>query len=90
MTVDTLHLDRGYAWDTVPQALPQSYGIHDVVRAPKRARRSASPRPKTVPLGMRWTIERTNSWLSNFRQQRRSTDRNTTGPPRTTRSSLSR
>ena len=33
---------------------------------------------ETVPLGMRWTIERTNSWLSNFGQLRRSTDRNTT------------
>ena len=27
---------------------------------------------------MRWTIERTNSWLSNFGQPRRSTDRSTT------------
>ena len=26
---------------------------------------------------MRWTIERTNSWLSNFGQLRRSTDRST-------------
>ena len=27
---------------------------------------------------MRWAIERTNSWLSNFGQLRHSTDRNTT------------
>ena len=75
--VETLHLDRGYAGDPVLK-LCESYGIHDVVRAPKRARDTARRRPKTVPLGMRWTIERTNSWLSNFGQLRRSTDRNTT------------
>ena len=28
--------------------------------------------------GMRWPIERTNSWLSNFGQLRRNTDRRTT------------
>ena len=75
--VETLHLDRGYAGDPVLK-LCESYGIHDVVRTPKRARGTARRRPKTVPLGMRWTIERTNSWLSNFGQLRRSTDRNTT------------
>ena len=26
---------------------------------------------------MRWTVERTNSWLSNFAQLRRNTDRRT-------------
>ena len=30
---------------------------------------------KVVPLGLRWPIERTNSWLSNFGQLRRNTDR---------------
>jgi hypothetical protein len=33
---------------------------------------------KHVPLGMRWPIERTNSWLSNFGQLRRNTDRKVT------------
>ena len=36
--------------------------------------------PKTgqpLRLGMRWAVERTNSWLSNFGQLRRNTDRNT-------------
>jgi transposase len=28
-------------------------------------------------MGLRWSVERTNSWLSNFGQLRRSTDRNT-------------
>ena len=74
--VQTLHLDRGYAGDPV-LATCHSFGLHDVVRAPKRARGSARGQPETMPLGLRWTIERTNSWLSNFGQLRRSTDRNT-------------
>jgi hypothetical protein len=51
----------------------RSYGIADVVRSPKRPRASTRRKPKAVPLGLRWTIERTNSWLSNFGQLRRST-----------------
>ena len=30
---------------------------------------------KSVSLGMRWPVERTNSWMSNFGQLRRNTDR---------------
>ena len=75
--VETLHLDRGYAGNPVLRVCAQ-HGIHDVVRSPKRPRAGTRRRPKTVPLGMRWTIERTNSWLSNFGQLRRSTDRNPT------------
>ena len=74
--LETLHLDRGYAGGPVLQTCSR-YGVVDVVRAPKRPRAATRRRPKTVPLGMRWTIERTNSWLSNFGQLRRSTDRNT-------------
>ena len=74
--VQTLHLDRGYGGDPV-LATCHSFGLHDVVRAPKRARGSARGQPETMPLGQRWTIERTNSSLSNFGQLRRSTDRNT-------------
>ena len=74
--VETLHLDRGYAGDPVRRTC-ERFGITDIVRAPKRRRGAARGRPRTVPLGMRWTIERTNSWLSNFGQLRRSTDRNT-------------
>ena len=29
-----------------------------------------------APLGMRWIVERTNSWLTNYGQLRRNTDRN--------------
>ena len=74
--LETLHLDRGYAGNPVLETCNR-YGVHDVVRAPKRPRAATRRRPKTVPLGMRWTTERTNSQLSNFGQLRRSTDRNT-------------
>ena len=74
--VETLHLDRGYSGNPVLETC-HNYGIEDVVRAPKRPRGRTRCTPVAVPLGMRWTIERTNSWLSNFGQLRRSTDRNT-------------
>ena len=72
--VETLHLDRGYDNDPVRRACAQ-WGIDDIVCAKKRPRRSTPRKPKAVPLGMRWAVERTNSWLSNFGQLRRNTDR---------------
>ena len=74
--VETLHLDRGYSGNPVLETC-HSYGIDDIVRAPKRPRGRNRRTPRAAPLGMRWTIERTNSQLSNFGQLRRSTDRNT-------------
>jgi hypothetical protein len=32
---------------------------------------------KTSSMGLRWPVERTNSWLSNYGQMRRNTDRRT-------------
>ena len=72
--IATLHLDRGYAGEPV-RLTCEAFGIQDIVRTPKR-RPSANRRaPKHTPLGRRWTIERTNSWLSNYGQLRRNTDR---------------
>ena len=74
--VETLHLDRGY--DGAPALNTcASYGIDDVARSKRRPRGRTGTRrkPKTAPLGMRWPVERTNSWLSNFGQLRRNTDR---------------
>ena len=34
-----------------------------------------NPTKLPTPLGMRWTVERTNSWLTNYGQLRRNTDR---------------
>ena len=71
--VETLHLDRGYHSGAVAR-LCAALGIDDIVCAKKRPPHTAAA-AKTVPLGLRWTIERTNLWLSNFGQLRRNTDR---------------
>ena len=71
--IDTLHLDRGYIGARVDNSAAAA-GITDLVRPPKR--KPGSDRPAApAPLGLRWTVERANSWLSNFGQLRRSTDR---------------
>ena len=49
----------------------------ELVCSKARPRGTAHGTKKIVPLGMRWPIERTNSWLSNFGQLRRNTDRRT-------------
>jgi transposase len=69
----TLHLDRGYD-NPVVRRLVAGLGIElNCSKVRKRAKtRQATT---TVPLGLRWPIERTNSWLSNFGQLRRNTDR---------------
>ena len=72
--IETLHLDRGYHGAPVLQTCA-SYGISDVVCSNRRPRGRTRRKPKAVPLGMRWSVERTNSWLSNFGQLRRNTDR---------------
>ena len=71
--IETLHLDRGYDNDAA-RALCAGLGLNDVVCARKRPRGKAKKKAP-VPLGMRWPVERTNSWLSNFGQLRRNTDR---------------
>ena len=72
--IETLHLDRGY--DNAPaRAACAAAGIDDVVCAKKRPAGGSRRKPVTAPLGLRWTVERTNSWLSNFGQLRRNTDR---------------
>ena len=54
-----------------PSDLPN---CEDVV-CPRRRPAGEARVKRTVPLGMRWPVERTNSWLSNFGQLRRNTDR---------------
>lgn len=71
--LETLHLDRGYDNARVRRVCSQ-LGISDVVCAKKRPA-GKGKRPVRVPLGLRWPVERTNSWLSNFGQLRRNTDR---------------
>ncbi len=72
---DTLHLDPGYDNGAV-RSLVALGGIDDLVCSKRRKAGTATAK-KRLPLGMRWPIERTNSWLSNFVQLRRNTDRRT-------------
>jgi transposase len=73
--IETLWLDRGYDSDVTRTRL-SAFGIDDAVIAKKR-KRGAQEGTKTQPMGLRWPVERTNSWLSNFGQLRRNTDRKT-------------
>jgi len=71
--IDTMHLDRGYD-NNIVRALCADLGIDDLIVAKKR--KAGEGKIKlAVSLGMRWPVERTNSWLSNFGQMRRNTDR---------------
>jgi len=80
--IQTLHLDRGYD-SALTSTRCTDLGLTDVVCAKKRTKGTAKTKPtakaKTtttkLSLGMRWPVERTNSWLSNFGQLRRNTDR---------------
>ena len=71
--IGTFHLDRGYDNNVVRQ-LCADIGLDDLIVA-KRRRHGTGRVRLDVPLGMRWPVERTNSWLSNFGQLRRNTDR---------------
>ena len=84
--VQTLHLDKGYDSLLTTQRC-HGLGLTDVVCAKKK--RKGAPKTKktkkppngeaktkkTHTLGLRWPVERTNSWFSNFGQLRRNTDR---------------
>jgi hypothetical protein len=72
--IETLHLDRGYD-NGVVRARCAEVGLHDVVCAKRRTRGVGRVKKTALPLGLRWPVERTNSWLSNYGQLRRSTDR---------------
>lgn len=71
--IGTLWLDRGYDGLRVRDQLAER-GIDDAIIA-KHSRRKAGKGSKNPKLGLRWPVERTNSWLSNYGQLRRNTDR---------------
>jgi len=73
--VDTIWLDRGYDSAITRQRLAE-HKLGDAVIAKRRKRGSDTPKTNQ-PMGLRWPVERTNSWLSNFGQLRRNTDRRT-------------
>ena len=73
LDVQTLHLDRGYDSSLTLQRCHR-LGLTDIVCA-KKKRKGETKVKKPLSLGLRWPVERTNSWFSNFGQLRRNTDR---------------
>jgi transposase len=77
--VETLHLDKGYD-NRVTISLTSTVGIDDLVcakrRKPGETKVVVSPTKNgSHTLGLRWPVERTNSWFTNYGQLRRNTDR---------------
>jgi len=70
--VDTLHLDRGYDYPVVRDRLAV-FGLDDVSIQRRGTKEPGKQQP--VRLGLRWIVEATNSWWSNYGQLRRNTDR---------------
>ena len=71
--IETTHLDRGYDFGKIRRLLNDA-GLDDLV-IQKRRRPGDPDRPMPMRLGLRWIVEATNSWLSNYGQLRRNTDR---------------
>jgi transposase len=71
--IETIWLDRGYDSGATRKRLAER-SMADAVIAKKRKRSSAQIKINQ-PMGLRWPVERTNSWLSNYGQLRRNTDR---------------
>ncbi len=70
--IETMHLDRGYDCQRVRDVLAE-FNIDNAVIA--RRPKPGEPAVVKVGLGRRWPVERTDSWLSNFGQLCRNTDR---------------
>lgn len=73
--IETLHLDRGYDYPKIRAQLT-ALGLDDINIQRRHPPDSTQPKPP-LRLGMRWIVESTNSWLSNYGQLRRNTDRKT-------------
>jgi hypothetical protein len=70
--IDTLHLDRGYDYPIVRMQLAE-LGLADLNIQRRGSKEPGKKQP--VRLGLRWIVEATNSWWSNYGQLRRNTDR---------------
>ena len=73
--IETLHLDRGYDYPKTRARLA-GLGLDDL-NIQRRKPRGTLTRRLPMRLGLRWVVEGTNSWLSNYGQLRRNTDRRT-------------
>ena len=73
--IETIWLDRGYDSDAHPRSPGRARDRRRGHRQEAQAGGQGEEPPS--PMGLRWPVERTNSWLSNFGQLRRNTDRKT-------------
>ena len=71
--IGTLQLDRGYDYPVVRKRL-RAAGINDF-EIQRRGTKVPGVKKQPVRLGMRWIVEATNTWWSNYGQLRRNTDR---------------
>jgi transposase len=71
--IGTLSLDRGYDYPAVRARLG-TRGLTEL-DIQKRGTKPKPGEPHRLTLGLRWIVEATNTWLSNYGQLRRSTDR---------------
>jgi transposase len=72
--IETLHLDRGYDYPKIRAELAR-YGLDDLDIQRRRQRGAPVATKAPQRLGLRWVVEGTNSWFSNYGQLRRNTDR---------------
>jgi transposase len=70
--IETLHLDRGYDYPIVRARLGE-LGLDDL--SIQRRGTKVPGKKQPMNLGLRWIVEATNSWWSNYGQLRRNTDR---------------
>lgn len=70
--IERLQLDRGYGYKSLPDKLT-GYQINDVIVT----MRNMPHRGRVALVGLlrRWIVERTNSWLTNFKQLKINWDR---------------
>lgn len=73
--IETLRLDRGYDYPKIRAQLA-GLGLDDL-NIQRRRKHGDTPTKQPLRLGLRWVVEGTNSWLSNYGQLRRNTDRRT-------------
>ncbi len=73
--VDVVHLDRGYDFDRVRDDCAARRLGSVIPKIRPHGPKHTKLKKRQVVLGQRWPVERTNSWLSNFGQLRRNTDR---------------
>jgi transposase len=74
--IETLHLDRGYDYPKIRAQLA-ALGLDDLNIQRRKTRGKTTTTKQPLRLGLRWVVEGTNSWLSNYGQLRRNTDRRT-------------